>query len=41
MFYNGLKGLYKTFCGTAKKCENKKLILIFIEMRGVGRVKKI
>ena len=26
-FYKGLKGLYKTFSGTTKKCENKKLIL--------------
>ena len=23
MFYEGLKGLYKTFRGTTKKCENK------------------
>ena len=24
-FYEGLKGLHKTFCATAKKCENKDL----------------
>ena len=24
-FYEGLKGLHKTFCGTTKKCENKSL----------------
>ena len=24
MFYEGLKGFYKTFCGTTKKCENEK-----------------
>ena len=24
-FYEGIKGLYKTFCGTTKKCENKNL----------------
>ena len=24
-FYEGLKGLYKTFWGTTKKCENKNL----------------
>ena len=24
-FYEGLKDLHKTFCGTTKKCENKNL----------------
>ena len=24
-FYEGLKGLYKTFCGTTEKCENENL----------------
>ena len=27
-FYEGLKGLHKTFSGTIKKCENKNLILL-------------
>ena len=27
MFYEGLKGLHKTFGGTTKKCENKNLSL--------------
>ena len=26
-FYKGLKGLYKTFWGTTKKCKNKNLTL--------------
>ena len=38
------KGLHKTFWGTTKKCENKKINLIFIsiqlsEMQGTGKVK--
>ena len=38
----GLKGLYKTFWGTTKKCQNRKFKLIFIlrelsEMRDTGR----
>ena len=41
-FYEGLKGLHKTFWGTTKKCENTnfKLIIILIqlsEMHGAGR----
>ena len=44
-FCEGLKGLYKTFWDTTKKCENKNLSLIFIliqlsEMNGAGRVKR-
>ena len=43
-FYEGLKGLHKTFWGTTKKCEKKKINLIFIsiqlsEMHWTGRVK--
>ena len=43
-FYQGLKGLYKTFWGTTKKCDNKNLTLIFIwiqlsEMHGTLKVK--
>ena len=44
-FYEGLKGLHKTFSGTTKKCGNTKINLIFIsiqisEMHGTGRVKR-
>ena len=43
-FYEGRKGLCKTFGGTKKKCENKKFYLIFIsthflEIYGTLRVK--
>ena len=31
-FYEGLKGLHKTFWGTTKKCENKNLIFISIQL---------
>ena len=40
-FCEGFKGLHKTFWGTTKKCENKNLILISIqlsEMHGTKRV---
>ena len=30
-FYEGLKGLHKTFCGTTKKCENKNLTYFFFQ----------
>ena len=39
--FEGLKGLHKTFWGTTKKCENKNLIVISIElseMHGTLRV---
>ena len=41
-FYEGLKGLHKTFRGTKKKSENKNLTYIFIsiqlsEIQGTGR----
>ena len=44
-FYEGLKGLHRTFRGTAKKRENTNFKLIFIsiqlsEMQGSLRVKK-
>ena len=29
MFHEGLCGLYKTFCDTTKKCENKNLSKFF------------
>ena len=29
-FYEGLRGLYKTFWGTTEKCENKNFNLSFI-----------
>ena len=40
-FYEGLKGLHKTFWGTTKKCENKNLtyFFLFIFMIGMLRVK--
>ena len=28
-FYEGLKGLHKTFCGRTKKCKNKNLSIFF------------
>ena len=41
-FYEGLKGLHKTFWGITKKCENKNLIYFLFmpisEMNGTGRV---
>ena len=40
-FYERLKALHKTFKGTTKKCKNKDLIFILIqllEMLGTGRV---
>ena len=40
-FYEGIKDLHKTFWGTTKKCENKNLIFVSIqlsEMHGTGRV---
>ena len=35
-FYEGLKGLRKTFRGTAKKCENKNLNYFFLFVRDWG-----
>ena len=43
-FYAGLWGLHKTFCGTTKKCENKDLIFISMqlsEMPGAERIETI
>ena len=38
-FYEGLKDLHKTFCGTTKKCENKNLSKFFPIVRiKTGRV---
>ena len=42
-FYEGPKGLHKTFWGTTKNCENKKIKLInflFSSGIGTGRVKR-
>ena len=30
-FYEGLKGIHKTFCGTTKKCQNKNLNYFFFQ----------
>ena len=35
-FYEGLKGLHKTFWGTTKKCENKNLSWFFSLCLGLG-----
>ena len=36
-FYEGLKGLHKTFWGTTKRCENKNLSWFFSLLPGLGR----
>ena len=36
-FYEGLKGLHKTFWGTKKKCENKNSTKLFSLSTGLGR----
>ena len=36
-FYEGLKGLHKTFWGTTKKCENKNLTYFFLFVRDWDR----
>ena len=35
-FYEGLKGLHKTFWGITKKCENKNLTSFFLFLRDWG-----
>ena len=41
MFYEGLKGLHKTFWGTTKKYENKNLIFVSIQLSEMHRTGRI
>ena len=41
MFYEGFKGLYKTFWDTSKKCENKNLIFISIQLSEMHCTKNV